>query len=46
MEKLNEKQLKSIKAGAGAGWIIAGIVAGITFLIGVIDGYTRPFNCR
>ena len=46
MEKLDNKDLKGIKAGAISGWAIAGIVAGITFLVGIFDGYTRPFNCR
>ena len=44
--KLSNKQLKNIKGGASAGWIIGGIVAGITFLAGVLDGYFRPFKCR
>lgn len=45
--KLTKTELTEVKAGAGAtGWIIAGIVAGITFLAGVLDGFTRPFKCR
>lgn len=46
MQKLNVKELKNVKGGASAGWIIAGIVAGITFFVGVLDGYSRPFKCR
>lgn len=46
MQKLKTNELKNIKAGAVSGWLVAGIAAGITFLIGVLDGYVRPFNCR
>lgn len=46
MKKLNKNELKQIKAGASGGWIAAGIVAGITFLAGIFDGYFRPFKCR
>lgn len=46
MKKLTQTDLKHIKAGASAGWIAAGVVAGITFLVGVLDGYFRPFKCR
>lgn len=46
MNKLSINELKQIKAGASAGWIAAGIIAGITFLVGLFDGYTRPFRCR
>lgn len=46
MKKLNQKQLKNIKGGSislGAGLLIG---AGVVFLIGVIDGYVRPYKCR
>lgn len=46
MKKINNNELKKIVAGSISGWTIAGIVAGITFLVGIFDGYTRPFNCR
>ena len=46
MHKLTKTELQNIKAGASAGWIVAGIAAGITFIIGVIDGYVRPYKCR
>ena len=44
--KLNNRELRNIKAGASVGWIIGGIIAGVTFLAGVLDGYFRPFKCR
>ncbi len=46
MNKLKKEELKSIKAGGLTGWAVAGIIAGITFLVGVFDGLARPFNCR
>lgn len=46
MKKLKTNELKTISGGASAGWIAAGIIAGITFLVGIFDGYFRPFKCR
>lgn len=45
MEKLNNIELDNINGG-GAGWIIAGIAAGIIFIIGVISGYSNPNKCK
>ena len=46
MQKLNETEMKEIKGdGIGAlGWAL--IAAGISFLGGLLDGYTRPLKCR
>lgn len=46
MKKLNEQELKQINGGAIHFGVVAGIFAGVTFLIGVIDGYVRPLPCR
>ena len=47
MKKLNQNEMKQIKAGAlSAAAIWALIAAGLSFLGGVLDGYTRPFKCR
>ncbi len=46
MKRLTCSEAKKIKGGVSGGWIAAGIVAGITFLVGVFDGFTRPFKCR
>ncbi len=46
MKKLNTKELKHIKAGAISGWLVAGIIAGVTFVVGIFDGIARPFKCR
>jgi lactobin A/cerein 7B family class IIb bacteriocin len=44
MKELSKKELLEIKGG-GAGTVLI-IVAGIVFLIGVIDGYVRPLGCN
>ena len=44
--KLEDKELKQITGGGisfGTGLLIG---AGVTFLIGLIDGYIRPLACR
>ena len=47
MKKLDEKQMKEISAGGLSIAAIFGLVAaGISFLGGLLDGYTRPFKCR
>ena len=45
MEKINEKELKSIKGGLSI-WAILGIAAGVVFGIGVFDGIIRPLKCN
>lgn len=45
MKKLTSEELKQISGG----WSITGafgLGALFTFLIGVIDGYIRPLDCR
>lgn len=46
MYNLSNEELKEITGGGlsfGA-WAVIG--AGIVFVIGVIDGYVRPYKCR
>ena len=46
MHNLTKDELKKINGGGvsfGVGLLIA---AGVTFLIGVIDGYIRPLACN
>ena len=45
MRELNDKELMAINGGFSFGLGIA-IGAGITFLLGVIDGYVRPLRCN
>lgn len=47
MRKLNNQEMQNIKAGAlSAAAIWAIVAAGLSFIGGVLDGYTRPFKCR
>lgn len=46
MVELQKKQLLEIKGGASKLGIAAGIIAGVIFVIGVIDGYIRPLRCN
>ena len=47
MKKLEAEEMKKIYAGslsAAAIWAI--VAAGLSFLGGLLDGYTRPYKCR
>lgn len=44
MKELNKKELENV-VGGGAGTVLI-IIAGVVFLIGVIDGYIRPLGCN
>lgn len=46
MQKLDNNEMKSIKAGAISAAVWAVIAAGLSFFGGLLDGYTRPFRCR
>lgn len=46
MTELNEKELMNVQGGGislGTGLLI---VAGVAFVVGVIDGIVRPLKCR
>lgn len=44
MVELNKDELKNINGG---GWVlVSAIIGGVMFLIGIFDGYTRPYKCR
>jgi lactobin A/cerein 7B family class IIb bacteriocin len=45
MEYLNSEELKNINGGISFG-ILSLIGAAITFIIGLLDGITRPLRCR
>ena len=36
----------TVKGGGFSIWACAGIIAGVVFIAGVIDGYVRPLPCR
>ena len=46
MSEIKEHDLKKIKGGGISIWGGIGIVSGIIFLIGVIDGFVRPLKCN
>ena len=46
MEKIKKQELKNIYGGGFNLGIAAIIVAGITFIIGLLDGYVRPLACN
>lgn len=43
---LNNEELLNINGGAVSLGVVAIIIAGIVFLVGVADGYMRPLKCR
>lgn len=45
MKEINKEELKKINGGFNWG-IAAAVVAGVTFIIGIFDGYTRPLACN
>ena len=46
MKKLSDDELKNVDGGGLSFGAIVGIIAGITALIGVIDGIVRPLKCN
>ena len=46
MNNLNDKELMNINGGGINIGLVVGIAAGVTFLIGVIDGIIRPLKCN
>lgn len=46
MKTLNESELKNINAGAIKWGIVAAIGGIVTFIMGVLDGFTNPTKCR
>ena len=46
MKNLSDKELMNVDGGAVNVGIIAGIAAGIAFIVGILDGVVRPLKCR
>lgn len=46
MKHLNDKELINVEGGGFNAAVVAGIGAGIAFLIGILDGIVRPLKCR
>lgn len=43
--ELSKNELLEVNGGIGA-WAVVGIIAGIIFIVGAIDGYVRPLKCN
>lgn len=43
---LTEEEMYSVSGGAVSIGVIAGICAGLVYLIGAISGYTNPDKCN
>lgn len=46
MNKLSDNEMKNITGGGISIGVAAAIVAGITFITGLLDGILRPLGCR
>lgn len=45
MKMINDKELKEIYGGISF-WTGAGIIGGLVFIIGVLDGFVNPSKCK
>lgn len=46
MKELSQKELQRIEGGSISVGTALGISGAIVFIIGIIDGYLRPFKCH
>lgn len=46
MKKLTSEELKKVQGGAIATKLVALLPLGISFIVGLIDGYMRPLKCH
>ena len=46
MKNLTNEELKNIDGGGVNIGLLVGIAAGVTFIIGLIDGIIRPLKCN
>ena len=45
--KINDKELEKINGGGCFSWgIFSAVVAGVTFIVGLISGYVNPVKCN
>ncbi|MDD2489873.1 MAG: class IIb bacteriocin, lactobin A/cerein 7B family [Bacilli bacterium] len=45
MQELTKKELQAVNGGISV-WGVIGLISGITFFIGLIDGFVRPLKCN
>ena len=43
--ELNNEQLKKINGGT-SGWITLGIIGGLFFIVGILQGIVHPDSCK
>lgn len=46
MNKIDDKQLSKIQGGGFSWGVAAGIIAVVTFIVGIVDGYINPIKCN
>ena len=46
MKEISKEELQEMNGGGLSLLGVAGIVAGVVFIIGVIDGYVNPKKCN
>ena len=46
MHKINNEKLKQIKGGTIHWGIVASIGAAVSFIMGIIDGWSNPQRCN
>ena len=46
MNELSKNELMKINGGGFSWMALFGVLAGSIFLVGVLDGYLRPYACR
>ena len=46
MKKIHDKELEQVEGGGFSWGIAAGVIAAITFIVGVVDGYVNPIKCN
>lgn len=46
MKKISNKELEKITGGELSVWVYVVTAAIVTFVSGIIDGYTHPKSCR
>jgi lactobin A/cerein 7B family class IIb bacteriocin len=44
--ELSKEELKDVKGGAISLGLIGALITGGAFVIGIIDGFFRPYGCR
>lgn len=46
MKELSNENIRKIEGGGLSFWGALGIVTGVIFAIGVVDGFVRPLSCN